>query len=312
MIGIQMFKKVAKKALGRKINPLSDYRYSIDVVDPTQVAGWAKNIKLPSHTPIIDLYVDNTLTWQAKCNQPRADLIEQKIGSFAFSFVPNASSLSKSCSEVRIHIDGHPLPHLYPLNILVQGSKENSQDNSVSSSTSKKYLFHIDRTTPNEVFGWAKINHPDNNERLNIELRAGQNILAAGVASIFRQDLLNNQIGDGKFAFELDLDLAEFPTDTLLADVYIDGELYERQSVSLSVSEHEVEQAKFSKQFAPQVAQLQKSLNDETRRIYKSLESIQGNDPSVQNTLDFILKSIAEMNVRMSIIEKNMLKNLKK
>ena len=312
MIGIQMLKKIAKKALGKKHHPLSDYRYSIDVVEPSQISGWAKNTKIPHHSPVIDVYSNGIIVWQAKCEQARVDLMEQEIGNFAFALIPNESALTQDCKEVKIHIDGHALPHIFPLDIKAKQRSLKSPNHQITQGTDSKFLFHVDKITNKSVIGWAKINQAHNNNKVTVALQCDGRVLASGVASSFRQDLVNNNIGDGKFAFELAFDLAEFPRNKLQADVYLDDELLVGKSISLEVDLNDIEHAKFNKEFAPELSQLKQSLNDETRRIYSSLTKQNGATPSTQDTLEFIVKSIAELNVRMSVMEKTMLKNLKK
>ena len=310
-----MLKKIAKKALGKKHNPLSDYSYSIDVVESTQISGWAKNNKLPSHNPVIDVYVNGALIWQTKCDQARVDLVEQQIGNYAFALIPNISALTESCNQVQIYIDGHVLPQSFPLAIQIEQTTP-IQTASISTQTQStkttKYIFNVDNISDKSIVGWAKVNQPDDYQRVYIELRTKGSSLAKGEASNFRQDLANNKIGDGKFAFELVFDLAAFPSNKILADVYINNELHAANSVMLEVDPNEVEHARYTKEFAPQLSELQQLLNTESRRIYQVLCNKQEADPSVQDTLDFVIQSIAELNTRMSVMEKSILKTMSK
>lgn len=62
----------------------------------------------------------------------------------------------------------------------------------------------IDNVQPGRIFGWAW-NRSAPGERLQIEMRLGDTVVASTVADSERSDLASGQIGDGRHAFDLPL-----------------------------------------------------------------------------------------------------------
>lgn len=62
----------------------------------------------------------------------------------------------------------------------------------------------IDNVQPGRLFGWAW-NRSAPTERLRIELRLGDQVVAEAIADNDRPDLASGQIGDGRHAFDLPL-----------------------------------------------------------------------------------------------------------
>ena len=58
----------------------------------------------------------------------------------------------------------------------------------------------VDEMRNSKVHGWA-FNSDDRNERLEILIKRGDEIVASGIADAFREDLPNAGVGDGKHAF---------------------------------------------------------------------------------------------------------------
>jgi hypothetical protein len=81
-----------------------------------------------------------------------------------------------------------------------------------------EYRGHIDSADGGRVFGWVY-------DRLNTRARLDVEIYSAGVlvgtarADALRQDLLINNIGDGRYGFTVELPGGEFPEETISARV---------------------------------------------------------------------------------------------
>lgn len=302
-----MLKNFAKKALRKKKEPLADYSYSIDVVSAERVSGWAKNIKLPNHSPVIDVYINGLLTWQAKCNQFRQDLKDHEIGNYAFELTPDTSVMQSDCDEVEIRIDGHLLPSKYPLTL----SKNADDKTSPAQPTIQKedITCYLDEVTSTHVRGWAKLN-TDDTSRLIISIKNGTQLFASGEASLYRDDLAANSIGDGRYAFELALDLAEFDAETVEADLYVNGIKFSEKKIQLTASASEIEHAKYTKEFAPEIDRVQQQLTEQLATIKQEISNQYGNEPALKDLVQYTLQSISELNVRIAIMEKAMLKHI--
>ncbi len=70
--------------------------------------------------------------------------------------------------------------------------------------TIDKFEGHLDTIEDLAVKGWAK-NKSQPNKRLELEVLDGDTVIATGQASIFREDLLNAKIGDGRYGYNISI-----------------------------------------------------------------------------------------------------------
>ena len=302
-----MLKKFAHKAIRKGKGPLSDYKYSIDVVNADIISGWAKNEKLPNHNPVIDCYVDGILTWQAKCDQFRQDLATKGIGNFAFNIKPAPSALQSDCEEVQLYLDGHPLETTYNLNMSKNSS--NVMD-AVKELTKNDIKCYVNSVTSGSIVGWAK-NKNDDSERLTIKLQSEGVVYAQGIANEYRADLEKNKIGDACYSFNLPIDISLFEQETVYADLLVNDIIYFDKKFKIEADPKDIEKAKFLKKFAPEVAYIEEHVTMELDSLKRILLESPDSGKNIQSALNLALSSIAEINVRMRILESAMLKYLK-
>lgn len=311
-----MLERVKNKVRGVKPPPLADYRFSVDVVEPKVISGWAKNIKLPNHTPVIDVYGNGTLIWQAHANQNRADLAEKGIGDFAFTLIPDPSVLTEPLKEIDICIDGHKIdesPFALKMSVgEVNNSTSEGDEKAVQESESKlppieDIVCHVDAVTENGVRGWAKLNGVDDH-RVSVELKANDLVIASGNAEGFREDIMQAGIGDGCYAFDLAFDLASFPASRVEAQVAIDGVLVPDSMLDIQVQEHAILQAKFLQTYAPQVSDLSGRIDNELARLESSIDTVSNTEPTLVEVVQLTLQNVAELQARTQIMEEVLLK----
>lgn len=301
-----MLKKIAKKTRRIIKGPLIDYRYSIDTVTPTLIGGWAKNVKLPHHSPVIDIYVNGDLTWQAKSNQKRPDLTDADIGDFAFTLIPDPSVMTSDCREVEIRIDGHKLGRKFPLELKVESESIANSNPKQTPLSRDDFLCHVDVIGDSKLSGWAKLKDHDD-VRVTVELRANNCTFGSNEASNFRQDLLVAGYGDGKYAFEIEFDLASFPTQTIETDLYINGILYSEEKIIITADPKAIEHAKYLRKFAPELTSLQQALKHEMSKIKLEIEGCKEGNTEFGDIFTVLLQRVVELSVRIEIMEKAML-----
>lgn len=68
---------------------------------------------------------------------------------------------------------------------------------------------HIDHSSGSRIFGWVR-NIDDPNERLWVDLSLSSGWRARVLADVFRQDLVDHGIGDGKYGFEVSVPFEVF------------------------------------------------------------------------------------------------------
>lgn len=306
-----MLKKVVKKTFGGRKDPLVDYKYSIDQVSESQISGWAKNVKLPEHSPVIDVYVNNKLTWQAKSEHFRHDLNEANIGDFAFTLTPDCSVMQSDCNEVEIYIDGHKVERRFPL--VLTSTMPHTEKAGVPKAPSVRddFICYVDVIADTHLEGWAKIKD-DDNQHVSVELKNESGVYGSGVASSYRKDLAEAGFGNGDYAFNINFDLAEFTSDAIDVDLYLNDIKFTEEKITLRVDANAIEHAKYVKEFAPQLSELQQALNQEVSDIKAQIEATAGGEPELKDVVNFTIQKIAEFSVRLDTMEKAMLKHLDK
>ena len=125
----------------------------------------------------------------------------------AFFIKPTFLNLQTDIQSVEIYIDGRKVsPEPFPLEM----KKPDIGD----------YQGCVDDVGVDNVRGWASLRNGDSH-RVSVELRNEENVIAKGVADIFREDLLNIGIGDGSHGFELSTNLGLFPLgDSSMSGVF--------------------------------------------------------------------------------------------
>lgn len=309
--------------LGKKKSPLAHYEFAIDVVDEKVIAGWAKNTKLPNHKPVIDVYSGDTILWQVKAELERDDLNEQGVGHFAFHLEPNPEVLTADISELDVYIDGFKandkpyfceIKKANDLEHFVSGEVDNLNDGRNEPFIDKKenhIICHVDMIEEDGVSGWAR-NRKNDSERLLIEFKNQDTIIASGKADIFRKDLAEAGVGDGHYGYKLLFNLAAFPSEKVEGQLFVNGELYSEQLHTFEVTKQALEDAKFTDKFGEQIRMFDQGLSQEIERINEQISKAShgSSEPSLNVAVNIALQNIAELNTRMSVLERVMTKYL--
>jgi hypothetical protein len=289
-----MFKKIEKKLKQQMTAPapLQQYQFHIDIVSAEMISGWAFNKEAKNTPAKIEIYSGSTLLWQTVADAAREDLAAAGFGDSAFSIVPNPSVLKEDISQVDVYIDGHKVnEQAYPLVL--------------SAPSVDDYTCYVDAVDKDKVIGWCR--HVNQDERrVVVELKHNDTVLAHGVADMFRDDLLQANIGDGNYGFSLTLNKANFPTEVVSCDVYVDGLLSPVAPVALQASSQEIEKAKFLAKFANELGDFQQLVAAEAARIAEQIESAtaENEQTSMNTVVNVAVSNIAELSARMSVLEK--------
>ncbi|MET6759718.1 hypothetical protein [Pseudoalteromonas sp. NCIMB_1079] len=289
-----MLKKIEKKIKQQMATPapLQQYQFHIDVVSADMISGWALN-KNAKQTPVkIEVFSGSTLLWQTVADIAREDLAAAGFGDSAFALVPNASVLTANIDHVDVYIDGHKVnEQAYPL--------------ALNAPSVDDYTCYVDAVDNDKVIGWCRhVNQAD--RRVVVELKHNDDVLAHGVADVFREDLQQANIGDGHYGFSLSLNKANFPAEVVSCNVYLDGLLSQTEPVELKISTQEIEKAKFLAKFANELGDFQQLVAVEATRIAEQIESATPtNEQTSMNTVvNVVVHNIAELSARMNVLEK--------
>ncbi|WP_462320479.1 ExeA family protein [Halochromatium sp.] len=163
-----------------------------------QLCGWLFDPAAPDKRLHIELLIDDEVSAGGIADQPRDDLASAGIGdgAHAFALTLDEGLLDGQPHEliVRAVDSGEPLPG----NPIVFCDTSDKQ-------TGPRVRGQFDRVANDIAHGWAF--DPDSPEqRLQIAIYCQDKIVGQGNADRFRQDLLDAGIGDGAYAFELQID----------------------------------------------------------------------------------------------------------
>jgi hypothetical protein len=285
--------------MSSKQNPLSAYNYFIDIVSPELIAGWAINQQHNDRKPTIEVFANETKLWQTTAEQPRSDLQEAGLGDSAFIIHPSVTQLECDINEVDIYIDGNKVNDApYPLEM--------------QTPSIENYQCFVDHVTESQVSGWARCQ--TDNHRVSIELKAGDHLLGQSIAQHARQDLIEANIGDGHYGYTIQLELANFPSDHVVAHLYVDGHEYPSDPIQLTVSPESIAQAKFYKEFGHTIENYEALIAKEAQRINKQIETLSAeiSDTSLNTVTNIAINNIVELSARMSVLEQVILAKLSK
>ncbi|MEP3349846.1 MAG: hypothetical protein ABJN96_07820 [Marinomonas sp.] len=282
---------------------LEGYQYHIDGITEKRIAGWVYKSDDDTHHPVVEIRSGDLVLWQATANQYRDDLETAGFGSgeYAFDLIPSSASLSKAIQSISLYIDGVLVQKDVPFVLEPSKSKSN-----------RVYLDHYDAQT---IAGWAyKEGHDDH--RFHVEVRSGGLVLAEGMASHFRNDLLDKDVGDGSYGFNLTPYLDKFPQAECECRLFVDGEPANLLPFVLSARQVDIDQAVYQSRFEDVFSDFSESvkgtlvkLNQESMNLEKgSLYS----DDSTDEQLQVIKQSLAELSARVQIMEAILGKHLLK
>lgn len=314
-----MLKKIVKKVVRHK-GPLDAYRFHIDAVTNEKIAGWAHKNGEGNYSPVIEIRNDGNTLYMSKANVPRADLKDLGIGSGEYGFFidPTKIMLDKDIDSIDIFIDGHKAnPKPFSLTLLAKKTSTAkspiSAQNTVSSNKAvvptkadeNMHQMYIDKVSVEKVIGWAK-QKDSVTHRSFVELKVGNVVIGSDTADTFRQSIKNAGIGDGSYCFEINPLVHLFPATKISCDLYIDGKKSALPPIALSVTEQELEAAKFADEFSDELSTFGDSVTQELQRLTNEIEA--NND----NAINVALENIASLSVRVEVIEQILTKHFAK
>jgi stalled ribosome alternative rescue factor ArfA len=167
-----------------------------DAADCNRISGWAWDAKQPN-TPInVDVYIDNDnfRSIEAPADKFRQDLLNAGKGNGVHGFVFSTPSFLK---------DGHP--HSIRVTFsdtLVNLSNTPKSINCPGGNPPPDFGGFHDGADCNQISGWAwDANTP--NTPISVDIYSDNMLIATIAADLFRQDLVNAGIGDGRHGFIL-------------------------------------------------------------------------------------------------------------
>ena len=123
-----MLKKIVKKVIRYK-SPLDAYRFHIDKVDESMIAGWAHKVGEGNYAPSIEVRHNNVILYTSSANLMREDLKGAAIGSGQYGFSINTEQLktTQDIDSIDIFVDelkinAKPLPLVLKANIKTEVS----------------------------------------------------------------------------------------------------------------------------------------------------------------------------------------------
>lgn len=190
----------APPAPPEETRPQRVLRGSIDKTTSATIEGWAWDAEAPDARIRLELVRGDTVIAEILADRERRDLVKAKIGDgrHAFQFNPpagllpeGAHTLTLRCADTGAVMPGAPFDVEF-------------SDAEVPKSA---FRWSFDGITDQEVVGWIAVSD-DPSRHCVVALKEGGRVLARGVASRFRPDLLEAGIGDGCYAFSIDMPLS--------------------------------------------------------------------------------------------------------
>jgi hypothetical protein len=276
---------------------LEDYQFFIDVVAPELISGWVF-YQNDDRKVQVEVRSGDAVLWQSKATIFRQDLQDAGFGDCAFNITPDIKHLDADIDSVDIYIDGHKVNEA-PFPLVMRALNINT------------YTCHIDINEGDKVSGWARYNDIDTH-RVEITLQVGDTVLGHALAENLRQDLADVNIGDGCYGFKMSLDLTQFPSHEVAAEVYLDGKLAPLAPIELSVAPEAVERAKFLAEFAEQIGSFEQLLEKETQKLSQQSSANTPDDQqaSLNTVANVVIHNIAELSARLHVLEHVLSKKL--
>lgn len=292
-----------------KTIPLAGYQYHIDVFSEDVVSGWAFKKVDDAHHPVIELRANGIVLWQVVADQYREDLVDAGFnnGCYGFSIIPSTNEITHSISSVSLYIDDMLIQDNVPFFI-------EPDDPSVvevvparmgSLPSPNRYRFHIDYYDSSTVQGWVYKNNQDDH-RVSVDVRCGDVILAFGIATQFRGDLLNEGIGDGAYGFSLTPFLDKFPQAECECHLYADGEKVSSEPFVVSASQEAINHAVYQAQFSNEFTNFSVLVEDALIKLNQDASDLERESlyhDSENSELQAVKQSLAELSVRVKIME---------
>ena len=144
-------------------------------------------------------------------------------------------------------------------------------------------------------------------------MRCGDVVIAAGIADNYRQDLLDADIGDGYYGFSITPLLARFPAAECECHLFIDGELSAVDAFVLQADQESIDEAVYKEAFSSEIADFAQAVDAKMDELSAEVIAISQReskgDFSDGGTLTLAMHNIAELSVRVKMIENILVKH---
>lgn len=287
------------KSLKIRKSPLSKYQYHIDAVTPELISGWAMLKTDIDANPVVEIRSGNSVIWQARAEGERKDLQEAGLGSSAFTIYPDAMALHSDLQSVDIYIDGHKANiDSYPLELKAPDLEQ--------------YQCFVDAVDGLHVSGWA--NYQANpSHRPIVMIKADDVLLGKGQANQLRHDLLEANIGDGHYSFDIELDIGALKSESVACQVWLDGHTMPASDFTITVSSQALIQAKLLSYLDDEFPRFDALLARTAEQLHQQIELHSTDQPaSLNDVANVAIQNIAELSSRLTLLEKVLIKSLTK
>lgn len=279
---------------------LNEHQFSFGGISYEGIYGWAYKTGHDEYAPLVEVKSGDELLWKTRANKPRKDLKAAGIGNghYAFHINPSNKPISDKVEAIDLYIDGlkvnaEPIPFSVPMVNLEQ------------------YRIFIESESIQGIEGWvAKNDNPQH--KPVIELRSGSALISKTIANGFRQDLADADIGDGHCTFELVPNIDSFPAPKIECFIYVDGAKLDK-AFTFEITEAAFEEAKFRAKYAVQVQDYKVALEKRLLQMKATVVDVNRlagkDDLDISGQLQVAISTMAELSVRMEVLEKAMLKH---
>jgi hypothetical protein len=300
-----MFTKL-KKNMAR-LTKSGELQFSLDKADNEAFAGWVIDPKNTDLAVNVEVRQGSTVLWSSVANNLRQDLLDAGISDGKHGFHCQFSDdISQPINgAVDVYAGGQKLNDS---EIIV-----NFQPSEVLSVESTQELdnlkYHFDKISVGVIHGWARVVDNDS-KKVNVECKVGEIFVGSTVADQLRVDLKNAGIGDGHCSFTLTPEFSSVPDKEARFSLYLDGCLVPNDQFSMLLSAEDVAKAKLNEQ----VVKFSASVKNEISAISTMIQKQNMNEglpaDSVTGVCHVLIEKVAEINTRISVIEKAILKHI--
>ncbi len=289
-----------KNKLARKNQAALHFQYSLDVLEPNVISGWAFKSDDICHRPKIAVKSSGIILWSAVAEHYREDLEKEGLGDgkYAFSITPNCSVLNQSISSVDLFIDDVLVEATIPFELATTNIGD--------------FRVQLDYVDISLVKGWVK-KLENNQYRAKVELKCGSLVLASSSADQYREDLFNAGIGDGNYGFSLAVNLHLFPSTRCECMIFVDGKVANIEAIILEVEQETLDHAIYQHEFSPEIESFTQNVDTQLTQLKQQIVAVNSaaseDDYALNGQLQVAMSSIAELSVRINVIEQVLTKH---